>query len=60
MLWPASVLGGLAGFAVAGLPGALLGGLCGHWLDRRLQLQGWADLRERRPGRARGCSMPCS
>lgn len=54
MLWPGSVLGGLAGFAVAGLPGVLLGGLCGHWLDRRLQLQGWADLRERLAGQGEG------
>lgn len=50
MLWPGSVLGGLAGFALAGIPGGLLVGLLGHWLDRRLQLRDWADLRERLAG----------
>lgn len=50
MLWPVSVLGSLAGFALASVPGSLLGGLLGHWLDRRLQLQDWADLRERLAG----------
>lgn len=50
MLWPASALGGLAGFVLASVPGALLGGLLGQWLDRRLQLQDWQDLRERLAG----------
>lgn len=50
MLWPGSVLGGVAGLLVASLPGALLGGLLGHWLDRHLQLHDWADLRERLAG----------
>ncbi|MCQ4348945.1 molecular chaperone DjlA [Pseudomonas stutzeri] len=50
MLWPGSVLGGLAGFVLASVPGGLLGGLLGHWLDRRLQLHDWADLRERLAG----------
>ncbi len=50
MLWPASALGGLAGFVLASVPGALLGGLLGHWLDRRLQLHDWEDLRERLAG----------
>lgn len=50
MLWPASVLGGLTGFVLASLPGTLLGGLLGQWLDRRLQLHDWADLHERLAG----------
>lgn len=52
MLWPASVLGGLAGFVLASVPGALLGGVLGQWLDRRLQLDDWADLRQRISGHA--------
>lgn len=47
MLWPASVLGGVAGFVLASVPGALLGGALGQWLDRRLELADWADLRQR-------------
>lgn len=47
MLWPVSVLGGVAGFVLASVPGALLGGVLGQWLDRRLELADWADLRQR-------------
>ncbi|MDX1297127.1 MAG: DnaJ domain-containing protein [Pseudomonas sp.] len=52
MLWPATLLGAVAGLAVASIPGALLGGLLGQVLDRRLRLQSWAALRERLGGRA--------
>ena len=52
MLWPATVLGAVAGLALASIPGALLGGLLGQVLDRRLRLQSWAALRERLGGRA--------
>ncbi|EJT85651.1 heat shock protein DnaJ domain-containing protein, partial [Pseudomonas putida S11] len=38
-------------FAVASIPGALLGALLGQAMDRRLRLQGWEDMRERLGGR---------
>ncbi|KFE54845.1 DnaJ domain-containing protein [Pseudomonas syringae] len=52
MLWPGTVLGAGAGFAIASIPGALLGALLGQALDRRLALQNWAQLRECLGGRA--------
>lgn len=52
MLWPSTVIGAGAGFAIASIPGALLGALLGQAMDRRLQLQSWAHLRERLGGRA--------
>ena len=45
MLWPATMLGAAAGLALASIPGALLGGLLGQVLDRRLRLHGWDNLR---------------
>jgi DnaJ like chaperone protein len=51
MIWPGTVLGAGAGFAIASIPGALLGALLGQALDRRLALQSWAQLRERLGGR---------
>lgn len=51
MWWPSTVIGAGAGFAVASIPGALLGALLGQAVDRRLQLQGWEDARERLGGR---------
>ncbi|HBX56960.1 TerB family tellurite resistance protein [Pseudomonas sp. UBA2684] len=50
MLWPATLLGAVAGLAVASIPGALLGGLLGQVLDRRWRLHSWAVLRERLGG----------
>lgn len=47
MIWPATLLGAAAGLAFASIPGALLGGLLGQVLDRRLRLHSWANLRER-------------
>lgn len=52
MLWPATLLGAVTGLALASIPGAMLGGLLGQVLDRRLRLQSWAALRERLGGRA--------
>ncbi|MDF0729834.1 TerB family tellurite resistance protein [Pseudomonas entomophila] len=51
MWWPSTVIGAGAGFAVASIPGALLGALLGQAMDRRLRLQGWDDVRERLGGR---------
>ncbi|WXL26432.1 DnaJ domain-containing protein [Ectopseudomonas mendocina] len=47
MLWPVTIAGALAGLAVASIPGALLGGLLGQVVDRRLKLDSWAAIRER-------------
>lgn len=52
VLWPVTLLGAVAGLAVASIPGALLGGLLGQALDRRLRVQSWAALRERLGGRS--------
>ena len=51
MWWPGTVIGLGAGFAVASIPGALLGALLGQAMDRRIRLQGWEDMRERLGGR---------
>lgn len=51
MWWPGTVIGLGAGFAVASIPGALLGALLGQAMDRRLRVQGWEDMRERLGGR---------
>ncbi|MGE8387248.1 MAG: TerB family tellurite resistance protein [Pseudomonas sp.] len=51
MWWPSTVIGLGAGFAVASIPGALLGALLGQAMDRRLRVQGWDDMRERLSGR---------
>ncbi|MBF8723424.1 TerB family tellurite resistance protein [Pseudomonas guariconensis] len=51
MWWPSTVIGAGAGFAIASIPGALLGALLGQAMDRRLRLQSWDDVRERLGGR---------
>ena len=52
MLWPGTLIGAGAGFAIASIPGAMLGALLGQALDRRLQLRSWAQLREMLGGRS--------
>lgn len=52
MLWPGTLIGAGTGFAVASIPGAMLGALLGQALDRRLQLQNFGELREKLGGRA--------
>jgi DnaJ like chaperone protein len=47
MYWPLTLVGLLAGFTLASIPGALLGGLLGQVLDRRLGLRGWTSLLQR-------------
>ncbi|VVM81784.1 Co-chaperone protein DjlA [Pseudomonas fluorescens] len=51
MLWLGTLIGAGAGFAIASIPGAMLGALLGQALDRRLQLQSWGHLREMLGGR---------
>jgi len=52
MYWPLTLVGALAGFALASIPGLLLGGLLGQVLDRRLGLRGWKTLGERLVGKS--------
>ncbi|MEJ8867326.1 MULTISPECIES: TerB family tellurite resistance protein [Pseudomonas] len=51
MLWPGTLIGAGAGFAIASIPGAILGALLGQALDRRLHLQSWGHLLEKLGGR---------
>lgn len=51
MWWPGTLIGAGAGFAIANIPGAMLGALLGQALDRRLNVQSWEQLRERLGGR---------
>lgn len=44
MVWPLTMLGALLGVWLAGVPGAILGGMLGHALDRYWQLRRWSDL----------------
>lgn len=44
MIWPATWLAAAAGLGLAGIPGALAGGVLGYQLDRRLRLHSWSEL----------------
>lgn len=44
MLWPVTAAGGVLGAVVAGIPGALLGAVLGHALDRHWRLRRWTDV----------------
>lgn len=50
MFWPITLLGAVAGWLLASIPGAVLGALIGQMLDRRLGLNSWARLRQRLSG----------
>ena len=45
MIWPLTIIGGLAGLAIASIPGALLGMLVGSIVDRNLAFASWTQLR---------------
>lgn len=47
MFWPMTVLGAIAGWLLASVPGGLLGALIGQVLDRRFGLDSLASLRAR-------------
>lgn len=44
MFWPFTLLGVVVGMLLVSIPGALLGGVLGQVLDRRLGLRSWGDL----------------
>ena len=52
MLWPATVAGAAAGYAIADIPGALLGLVLGQVLDRHLRLKTWGEFLDRLKGKS--------
>ncbi|MBF7144252.1 MULTISPECIES: TerB family tellurite resistance protein [Pseudomonas] len=50
MLWPVTVVGAAAGFALAHIPGSILGALIGQAVDRRLEVYTWPQLWARMKG----------
>jgi DnaJ like chaperone protein len=47
MLWPVTLAGAVLGVWIADVPGAILGAVLGHALDRHWRLKRWAELPER-------------
>lgn len=50
MFWPGTLVGVIAGWALASIPGAMLGALLGQVLDRRLPVRSWRGLLEQLRG----------
>ncbi|MDN6856747.1 DnaJ domain-containing protein [Pseudomonas sp. CAN2814] len=50
MFWPGTLVGVIAGWALASIPGAMLGALLGQVLDRRLKKRTWRGLLEQLRG----------
>ncbi|MCE4068397.1 MULTISPECIES: DnaJ domain-containing protein [Pseudomonas] len=50
MFWPGTLVGVIAGWALASIPGAMLGALLGQVLDRRLKQRTWRGLLEQLRG----------
>ncbi|MDU4251982.1 DnaJ domain-containing protein [Pseudomonas sp.] len=50
MFWPGTLVGVIAGWALASIPGAMLGALLGQVLDRRLKKRTWRGLFEQLRG----------
>jgi DnaJ like chaperone protein len=44
MLWPVTLAGAVLGVWIADVPGAILGAVLGHALDRHWRLKRWAEL----------------
>ncbi|CDF81927.1 DnaJ domain-containing protein [Pseudomonas sp. QL9] len=53
MFWPGTLIGILAGWALASIPGAMLGGVLGQVLDRRMRQRTWRGLFEQLRGSGR-------
>lgn len=50
VFWPGTLVGVVAGWALASIPGAMLGAVLGQVLDRRLPVRSWRGLLEQLRG----------